>query len=145
MLLWCSETWPARRAWTCSQCPWWTGSWTCECTAAFASVVTAVSAHEQCSLLAATPAVLPRHSCTGTCLVCKAKKTLHRMCLTVCTLPYLLLHCRSVLREIVGDNEYFLGILPDGTGLASAFQFGVKAPIQMGRQVLAQLAGVPER
>jgi hypothetical protein len=53
--------------------------------------------------------------------------------------------CRSVLQQIVGDSEYFLGILPDGSGLAAHFQLGVKVPMQLGRQVLAQLAGIPER
>jgi hypothetical protein len=50
-----------------------------------------------------------------------------------------------VLQQTVGDSEYFLGILPDGSGLAAHFQMGVKVPMQLGRQVLAQLAGVPER
>lgn len=53
--------------------------------------------------------------------------------------------CRSVLRQLVGDFEYFLGILPDGSGLAAPLNPGFKAPIQLGRQVLAQLAGAPER
>lgn len=51
----------------------------------------------------------------------------------------------SVLRQLVGDFEYFLGILPDGSGLAAPLNPGFKAPIQLGRQVLAQLAGAPER
>jgi hypothetical protein len=53
--------------------------------------------------------------------------------------------CRAALRELVGDAEYFLGILPDGSGLAAPLVPGQRAPMQLGRQILAQLAGVPER
>lgn len=53
--------------------------------------------------------------------------------------------CRSVLQQVVGHSEYFLGILPDGSGLAAPLNPAFKAPIQLGRQVLAQLAGAPER
>jgi hypothetical protein len=52
---------------------------------------------------------------------------------------------RSALQELVQGFEYFLGILPDGSGLAAPLNPGFKAPIQLGRQVLAQLAGAPER
>jgi hypothetical protein len=50
-----------------------------------------------------------------------------------------------VLRQIAGHQEYFLGLLPDGSGLAAPLNPEFKAPIQLGRQVLAQLAGAPER
>jgi hypothetical protein len=50
-----------------------------------------------------------------------------------------------VLAQLVGDSEYFLGLLPDGSGLAAPFVPGQRAPLQLGRQILAQLAGVPER
>lgn len=53
--------------------------------------------------------------------------------------------CRSALQQLVQGFEYFLGILPDGSGLAAPLNPGFKAPIQLGRQVLAQLAGAPER
>jgi hypothetical protein len=68
---------------------------------------------------------------------CDAFLTSHLFCCCCC--------CRSVLRQLVGDFEYFLGILPDGSGLAAPLNPGFKAPIQLGRQVLAQLAGAPER
>uniref|UniRef100_A0A383W3L9 RRM domain-containing protein n=1 Tax=Tetradesmus obliquus TaxID=3088 RepID=A0A383W3L9_TETOB len=51
----------------------------------------------------------------------------------------------AALRELVGDAEYFLGLLPDGSGLAAPLVPGQRAPMQLGRQILAQLAGVPER
>lgn len=52
---------------------------------------------------------------------------------------------RSALQQLVGDNEYFLGFMPDGSGLAAPLNPGVRAPIQLGRQVMAQLAGAPDR
>lgn len=64
--------------------------------------------------------------------------------LFLCVVACLCCH-RSVLQQVVGDFEYFLGILPDGSGLAAPLNPGFKAPIQLGRQVLAQLAGAPER
>eukprot|EP00878_Enallax_costatus_P027359 GHUV01029440.1.p1 GENE.GHUV01029440.1~~GHUV01029440.1.p1 ORF type:complete len:107 (+),score=24.60 GHUV01029440.1:886-1206(+) len=51
----------------------------------------------------------------------------------------------AALQQAVGDNEYFLGVLPDGSGLAAPLIPGQKAPMQLGRQMLAKLAGVPER
>lgn len=80
------------------------------------------------------------------CCVC----VLAALCCAVLrvTRPRLLLHvcvARSALQQVVGDFEYFLGILPDGSGLAAPLNPGFKAPIQLGRQVLAQLAGAPER
>lgn len=50
-----------------------------------------------------------------------------------------------MLQQVVGDAEYFLGVLPDGSGLAARLAPGQRAPMQLGRQILAALAGTPER
>jgi hypothetical protein len=49
------------------------------------------------------------------------------------------LYCRAALKELVGDGEYFLGVLPDGSGLAANLVPGQRAPMQLGRQILAQV------
>eukprot|EP00775_Hariotina_reticulata_P001625 gene1625-1965_t len=51
----------------------------------------------------------------------------------------------AALQQLVGDGEYFLGVLPDGSGLAANLVPGQRAPMQLGRQILAQLAGCPDR
>ena len=49
------------------------------------------------------------------------------------------------MRDIVGDGEYFQAILPDGTHLVAPVPAGVRLPMGLGRDVLAELAGQPER
>jgi hypothetical protein len=80
------------------------------------------------------PSISYRHS---TLLLCRHASP--RLLCCVCHV------CRAALRELVSEAEYFLGILPDGSGLAAPLKFGQRAPMQLGRQILAQLAGVPER
>ena len=52
---------------------------------------------------------------------------------------------RTALQRLVGDGEYFLGLLPDGSGLVAPLPPGTRAPMQLGRQVLATLAGAAGR
>lgn len=53
--------------------------------------------------------------------------------------------CRSTLQDIVGEGEYFLGILPDGSGLVHPIAREERWPMNLGREILADLAGAPER
>lgn len=50
---------------------------------------------------------------------------------------------REVLREAVGDGEYFLVLLPDGGRLVHAITRGEKHPITFGREVCTHHAGMP--
>ncbi|KAL0053002.1 hypothetical protein WJX82_011315 [Trebouxia sp. C0006] len=52
---------------------------------------------------------------------------------------------RSQLQEVVGDSEYFLAILPDGSRLVHPISREERHPLDFGRQVVAQLAGTPDR
>lgn len=52
---------------------------------------------------------------------------------------------REGVRDVVGDGEYFSAILPDGSRLVHPLGFGDRHPLAFGREVLAGLAGVPER
>ncbi|KAL0037433.1 hypothetical protein WJX79_008053 [Trebouxia sp. C0005] len=52
---------------------------------------------------------------------------------------------RSQLQEVVGDSEYFLAILPDGSRLVHPITREERHPLDFGRQVVAQLAGTPDR
>jgi hypothetical protein len=45
----------------------------------------------------------------------------------------------------VGEGEYFLALLPDGSRLVHPIAFGERFPLNYGREVLAELAGVPHR
>lgn len=168
-LLLCSRTWLARQAWCCSQYQSWTVSWTCElCCDSTASAealapcpasVWLTLACLSCACmqlyrpvsaakrtLAGRLSMLCIVSCLHTVQCCSRHNTAFIDCSCVSSrADCLIAACRSVLQQVVGDFEYFLGILPDGSGLAAPLNPGFKAPIQLGRQVLAQLAGVPER
>lgn len=48
--------------------------------------------------------------------------------------------CRAV-----GDGEYFVALLPDGSRLVHPIAYGERFPLNFGREVLAELAGVPEK
>ncbi|KAL4423189.1 hypothetical protein ABPG77_000322 [Micractinium sp. CCAP 211/92] len=52
---------------------------------------------------------------------------------------------REQLRTAVGEGEYFLALLPDGSRLVHPIAYGERFPLNFGREVLAQLAGVPQR
>jgi len=52
---------------------------------------------------------------------------------------------RENLRDIVGDGEYFSAILPDGARLVHPLSYGERHPLSFGREVLASIAGVPQR
>lgn len=45
----------------------------------------------------------------------------------------------------VGDGEYFVALLPDGSRLVHPIAYGERFPLNFGREVLAELAGVPEK
>lgn len=45
----------------------------------------------------------------------------------------------------VGDGEYFVALLPDGSRLVHPIAYGERFPLNFGREVFAELAGVPER
>ncbi|KXZ54774.1 hypothetical protein GPECTOR_4g844 [Gonium pectorale] len=51
------------------------------------------------------------------------------------------------LAQAVGgtDSEYFMAILPDGSRLVRPLMRGERWPMALGREVLAELAGAPER
>lgn len=52
---------------------------------------------------------------------------------------------REAIRGVVGDGEYFVALLPDGSRLVHPVAYGERHPLNYGREVLAELAGVPER
>ncbi|EFJ41492.1 hypothetical protein VOLCADRAFT_98560 [Volvox carteri f. nagariensis] len=54
---------------------------------------------------------------------------------------------RRQLHQAVGgpDSEYFMAVLPDGCRLVRPLMRGERWPMALGREVLADLAGVPER
>ncbi|KAF5835451.1 CwfJ C-terminus 1-domain-containing protein-like protein [Dunaliella salina] len=52
---------------------------------------------------------------------------------------------QAALRSAVGDSEYFCAILGDGTRLVRPIMRGERFPMNLGREVLADLAGTPER
>ena len=45
----------------------------------------------------------------------------------------------------VGDGEHFVALLPDGARMAHRIAYGERFPLNFGREVLAELAGCPER
>ena len=52
---------------------------------------------------------------------------------------------RPQLQEAVGSSEYFLAVLPDGSRLVHPITREERHPLNFGREVVAQLAGEPER
>ena len=52
---------------------------------------------------------------------------------------------RKQLQEAVGQSEYFLAILPDGSKLVHTITRDERHPLDFGRQVVAQLDGRPDR
>ena len=52
---------------------------------------------------------------------------------------------REALAAAVQGGEYFVGLLPDGSRLVHSIAFGERHPLSFGREVLAELAGVPHR
>ncbi|GLC41621.1 hypothetical protein PLESTB_000695700 [Pleodorina starrii] len=54
---------------------------------------------------------------------------------------------RALLQAVGGepDTEYFLALLPDGSRLVRPLARGERWPMALGREVFAELAGVPER
>lgn len=51
----------------------------------------------------------------------------------------------QTLRAVVGDGEYFLALLPDGSRLVHPIRTGERHPLQLGREALAKVAGRPDR
>eukprot|EP01024_Parvocaulis_polyphysoides_P050140 TRINITY_DN4883_c1_g1_i4.p2 TRINITY_DN4883_c1_g1~~TRINITY_DN4883_c1_g1_i4.p2 ORF type:complete len:237 (-),score=58.26 TRINITY_DN4883_c1_g1_i4:197-907(-) len=52
---------------------------------------------------------------------------------------------RNGLRDAVGDMEYFFAWLPDGSGLAKPIFQDERVPLQLGRQVFAEVVGKKDR
>ncbi|MEW5297133.1 MAG: hypothetical protein WDW36_000361 [Sanguina aurantia] len=52
---------------------------------------------------------------------------------------------RAALRQVLGQSEYFMALLPDGSRLIRPLMRNERWPMNLGREVLAQLAGQPER
>lgn len=52
---------------------------------------------------------------------------------------------RAKLQQLAGSGEYFLGLLPDGGAVIRTIKRGERLPMNLGRQILAALAGVPDR
>ncbi len=52
---------------------------------------------------------------------------------------------RQQLQEAVGESEYFLAILPDGSSLVHCISREERHPLDFGRLVVAQLAGTPDK
>ncbi|PSC76403.1 Zinc finger CCCH domain-containing 64 [Micractinium conductrix] len=52
---------------------------------------------------------------------------------------------KEQLRGVVGDGEHFVALLPDGARMAHRIAYGERFPLNFGREVLAELAGCPER
>ncbi|KAK9811513.1 hypothetical protein WJX72_005124 [[Myrmecia] bisecta] len=52
---------------------------------------------------------------------------------------------REALRAEVGDGEYLLIVLPGGARLVHPISRGERIAVSFGRQVIAELAGVPDR
>lgn len=52
---------------------------------------------------------------------------------------------QAALQDEVGSGEYFLGMLPDGSRIVCTIPKGLRCPITLGREILAELAGNPER
>lgn len=52
---------------------------------------------------------------------------------------------KEQLKTEVGEGEYFVALLPDGSRLLHPIAYGERFPLNYGREVLAELAGVPHR
>jgi diadenosine tetraphosphate (Ap4A) HIT family hydrolase len=52
---------------------------------------------------------------------------------------------REQLAAAVGDGEYFVALLPDGSRLVHPIAYGERHPLDYGREVLARMVGAPER
>lgn len=52
---------------------------------------------------------------------------------------------KQQLKEVVGEGEYFVGLLPDGSRLVHSIAYGERHPLSYGREVLAHLVKAPER
>ena len=52
---------------------------------------------------------------------------------------------RSAAAKLIGNQEYFVAYLPDGSRLVHPIVYGERHPLNYGREVLAALAEVPER
>ena len=52
---------------------------------------------------------------------------------------------REALAGVVHNGEYFIALLPDGSRLVHPIAYGERHPLNFGREVLAELAGVPHR
>jgi diadenosine tetraphosphate (Ap4A) HIT family hydrolase len=55
---------------------------------------------------------------------------------------------RDALRAVLGGGEgaeYFVALLPDGSRLVHPIPYGERFPLDFGREVLAELAGAPQR
>jgi diadenosine tetraphosphate (Ap4A) HIT family hydrolase len=52
---------------------------------------------------------------------------------------------KDAITSVVHKGEYFLAFLPDGSRLVHPIAYGERHPLNFGREVLAELAGVPHR
>ena len=52
---------------------------------------------------------------------------------------------RQQLQEVVGESEYLLVTLPDGSRLVHTITRDERHPLDFGRHIVAQLAGTPEK
>ncbi len=52
---------------------------------------------------------------------------------------------KDALAAVVQNGEYFVAFLPDGSRLVHPIAYGERHPLNFGREVLAELAGVPDR
>ena len=87
--------------------------------------------HSLCSLRGARSTATHMHARTHACLPSSPPHRTYSFCPT-CSSP-------------VGEGEYFLALLPDGSRLVHPIAFGERHPLNFGREVLAELAGEPER
>ncbi len=49
------------------------------------------------------------------------------------------------MQALVGRGEYFMGILSDGSALVHPLGKGERMPMQLGREILAELAGKEDK
>lgn len=52
---------------------------------------------------------------------------------------------KEALARAVNNGEYFVALLPDGSRMVHPIAYGERHPLNFGREVLAELAGVPHR
>lgn len=72
-------------------------------------------------------------ACDPTCPACPTQHAARRSRCPACRPP------------AVGEGEYFVAVLPDGSRLVHPIAYGERFPLNYGREVLAELAGVPQR